>query len=282
MRALVLSLLGLSLLGACDGQRRISGGATTPLPRADAAVRIDAGLDDAGLDDAGFDDAGRPVTVDAGVDDAGNPVVRDGGPSTRDGGASIGTAEDFCRERTRLTCEANQRCCTRATGLYPSVDACIRATTDTVCFSGVAFDDGRVLFDARIAADILAELEARTTACQYADRTDVPVSGTLPEGSDCTAAGPDLSPLYACSPGTYCRGREEGSLQCVRFVGLGEDCTNDRCLASLTCDLETRRCRNGNPTGSACGEGEGQCLDGYCVNATCTLTPPAEDYCEGE
>lgn len=285
--AQVLSALVLAALAvACDDARRVSGGGTTPGP----TVRRDAGATDsghtAGVDDAGrlLDDAGRPI--DGGFDDAGRPIdVRpDAGPSAPDGGPGGGlTPEAYCAALVRLDCEANQRCCTDPTRRAPDLSTCIAQYTMPDCLGGAAFRDGRARFDASLARVLLEKLTAQALACQsMSERYIAPVVGSVPEGGDCTANNGDLSPLFSCAPGTYCRGLEEGSLTCVAFVPTGGMCREGRCIAGDTCDLELGTCRRGGALGSPCNELAGECADSYCDNGTCSATPPAEDYCFGE
>lgn len=286
--ARVLSALVLAALaGACDDARRVSGGGTTPGP----TVRRDAGAADsgatAGVDDAGrlLDDAGRPI--DGGFDDAGRPIdVRpDAGPSTPDGGPGGGlTAAAYCDALVRLDCEANQRCCTDPTRRAPDLSTCIAQRTLPDCLSGAAFRDGRARFDAALARVLLEKLEARAQACQSMskERYVAPVVGSVPERGDCTPMNSDLSPLYSCAAGTYCRGLEEGSLTCVAYVPTGGACRDGRCADGDTCDLELGICRRGGALGAPCGELAGECADSYCNNGTCSATPPADDHCSGE
>jgi hypothetical protein len=282
----VLALSLVLLVGACDGARRVSGGGNTP-----NTVRRDASTTDsgntAGVDDAGrlLDDAGRPI--DGGFDDAGRPIdVRpDAGPSAPDGGSGGGlTPEAYCAALVQLDCEANQRCCTDPTRRARDLSACIAKYTMPDCLGGAAFRDGRARFDASLARVLLEKLTAQALACQSMskERYIAPVVGAVPAGGDCTAIDNDLSPLFSCAPGTYCRGLEEGSLTCVAFVPTGAPCQDGRCIAGDTCDLELSICRRGGALGGPCGELAGECADSYCNNGTCSATPPAYDYCFGE
>lgn len=286
----VLALSLVVLVGACDGARRVSGGGNTPNTVRRDASTLDSG-NTAGVDDAGhlLDDAGRPI--DGGFDDAGRPIdVRpDAGPSAPDAGADAGsggglTAETYCAALVRLDCEANQRCCTDPTRRAPDLSTCIAQRTMPDCLSGAAFHDGRARFDATLARVLLERLTAQALACQSMskERYIAPVVGSVPEGGDCTAANRDISPLFSCAPGTYCRGLEEGSLTCVAFVPTGSPCREGRCAAGDTCDLELGICRRGGALGGPCGELAGECADSYCNNGTCSATPPAYDHCFGE
>lgn len=265
---LVVVLLSLSAL-ACD-ERRLSGGGTTP----PTAVRRDASASgDAGDFDAGFDDAGRPI--DAGPRPIDPPF--DGGT-----GPVVSNANTFCRERVRLECEANQRCCNEAARRYPSEAACVDARFDPDCLTGVAFDDGRARFDSARAASILAELRALTGACRRGDgsRYEIPVVGTVRAGGDCSVSGSDNSPRYACEPGTYCSGEVTGT--CAPTARVGESCLERRCDERTTCSFRTNTCVGPVPLGSTCGEGGGICAEGYCVGGTCQREAASEDYCTGE
>jgi len=226
-----------------------------------------------------------------------------GGDAGRDSGSEPGTdAGDarpsflaHCLEATRLFCDASPRCCMRPRRTLVR-DACIESSSAT-CEAIAASNelrDGRIVWDRATGADALARArEAAESCAPYQDPRFLGLTGTVPEGGDCTPPSLDRTPEerpaeLACAPGLRCQIRgtsEEWTGVCAAPGGEGERCWNPPdCADELYCSYEsifeptTARCAPKRDTGDPC-DSDMACPSGFCVEGICAEPEPGDPWC---
>jgi len=125
----------------------------------------------------------------------------------------------------------------------------------------------------------LAEYEAcgeefvnATCECTVGEVCGFPTTGTLNDGSDCSA---DVQ----CSSGECDGSGLETCGVCVALAGAGEDCSVLDCGPNLWCD-NADMCVTQLDNGMTCAEG-GECVSGICQDLVCSDPLGVGDLCSG-
>lgn len=205
--------------------------------------------------------------------------------------------EELCADFSVLACDAYLGCCDAAT-VTPE-DCRSRWASGCADLVGELATDPRTGYDARAAAEVLAELQAFGETCSLEvlvwrdSRSGLQrvLSGTVPGGGDCTPSNAlDRAAYFSCDDldqacfpqagvDTYtCADRSEIGGSCSLYVPYA-------CAEGLRCDgatvLTPGLCAARLEDGQPCGSNQ-SCVSLYCDTETTGLcvTPTAEAvYC---
>jgi hypothetical protein len=195
------------------------------------------------------------------------------------GGASV---ETFANDLTRLTCEKAAGCCAPIELKYQFAFSDVPVTDQASCeaylgnFLGgtlaqiyqQSIDSGRASWNADVAADCLADLEA-LSCDEYSQHITLfgdaplgcnPVTPNVADGGECVI-------WWECTSG-YC---DEGTCQAV--PGEGDACPMGMCGANLRCDFVTETCQTYKADGEACE------MDAECASNGCSETYDGPGVC---
>ena len=201
------------------------------------------------------------------------------------GGGDPVSQEQFCDRAAPIICEANLRCCMDATMRYTDAGSCVAAQTPMceAVFSGAAFRDGRIIWNAEAAGDLIAEFQSAAASCRPTEEADIQavVTGTVPAGGDCQPTESDFSPALACAPGLRCTFSSSGAT-CQRAITAGGTCGDGlSCADGLFCN-DMSVCEAERPNGAACTFSS-ECQSFECTDSVCVPDPDepsgGNDYC---